>query len=83
KNGESPCSTLSNSSTYLMWACMGTRRPETRVELLRWLITCGNKASDVNEDGRTALHFACETCQLELVKYLITEAGASMEVKDN
>ena len=53
-----------------------------RIEIAQYLITeKGFSVNDCTNDKRTALHLACETADLDMIK-LVLNAGAKVDVKD-
>eukprot|EP00977_Amphora_coffeiformis_P018505 scaffold6555_cov182-Amphora_coffeaeformis.AAC.5 len=61
--------------------------PEAQLETVKMLIQAGGNVNAQNKKGTTPLHRACETMyshgpRLDLVKYLVEEAGADVSIKD-
>lgn len=62
--------------------------PEAQLKTVELLVKAGANANAQNKNGTTALHRACEAVfvhrpRMDLVKYLVLEAGADVTTKDN
>ena len=53
------------------------------LDVVRWLLQAGADLKAKDNDGRNSLNAAALCKKLNVVKFLVEEAGASVETKDN
>ena len=57
------------------------RISDRKLETVRRLVEFGADVNAQNEDGQTALHYACRSCRVYIVQYLL-ENGANLSICD-